>query len=87
MKKREESGGEALAVHFDDGAKDGTCAERKFKGRYIYVIGCAIPILKPISKSLRLLYYERASESNRKLCDSESLFSSFKFSYDYLFIF
>jgi len=35
IKKREESGGETLAVHFDDGAKDGTRVERKFKRRYI----------------------------------------------------
>lgn len=66
MKKREESEGEALAVHFDDGAKDEICAERKFKERYI----CYRSHDSYIKTSLRLLHHKCASELNWKLYES-----------------
>jgi len=47
----------------------------------IYVIGCAISILKSIFKSSWLLHYECATESNRKLYDSILFFFFLVFSY------
>jgi len=79
-KKREQSGDEALAVHFDDGAKDETFVRNESSKEDIYICYRLRDSYIRVSKSLWLLDYKHP-ESNRKIVWRNFFFSFFKFSF------